>query len=66
LLERFYDPIKGDILLDQYKIKKLQLKWLRSQMGLVNQEPILFPTIYKREYSVWQGRSSNGSCYTCS
>ncbi|KAL7589043.1 hypothetical protein Lser_V15G41113 [Lactuca serriola] len=44
LLERFYDPIKGDILLDGHRIKGLQLKWLRSQMGLVNQEPVLFAT----------------------
>lgn len=47
LLERFYDPTKGDILVDGYKIKKLKLKWLRSQMGLVNQEPILFATSIK-------------------
>nr|QVT92308.1 ABC transporter [Salvia miltiorrhiza] len=47
LLERFYDPVKGDILLDGYRIKKLKLKWLRSQMGLVNQEPILFATSIK-------------------
>ncbi|KAH9772916.1 ABC transporter B family member 15 [Citrus sinensis] len=47
LLERFYDPVKGNILLDGHKIKKLQLKWLRSQMGLVNQEPILFSTSIK-------------------
>ncbi|KAK7815872.1 abc transporter b family member 18 [Quercus suber] len=47
LLERFYDPEKGDILLDKYKIKRLQLKWLRSHMGLVNQEPVLFATSIK-------------------
>ncbi|TYH88608.1 hypothetical protein ES332_D01G199100v1 [Gossypium tomentosum] len=47
LLERFYDPVNGDILLDGHNIKKLQLKWLRSQMGLVNQEPILFATSIK-------------------
>ncbi|OMO81542.1 hypothetical protein COLO4_23523 [Corchorus olitorius] len=47
LLERFYDPINGDILLDGCRIKKLELKWLRSQMGLVNQEPILFATSIK-------------------
>ncbi|KAL2547075.1 ABC transporter B family member 15 [Forsythia ovata] len=47
LLERFYDPIKGDILLDGHRIKGLQLKWLRSQMGLVNQQPILFATSIK-------------------
>ncbi|CAI9785118.1 unnamed protein product [Fraxinus pennsylvanica] len=47
LLERFYDPVKGDILLDGHRIKKFQLKWLRSQMGLVNQQPILFATSIK-------------------
>ncbi|KAF9623240.1 hypothetical protein IFM89_000729 [Coptis chinensis] len=47
LLERFYDPISGDILLDGVPINKLQLKWLRSQMGLVSQEPALFATSIK-------------------
>lgn len=47
LLERFYDPVKGNILLGGHKIKRLQLKWLRSQMGLANQEPILFATSIK-------------------
>ena len=47
LLERFYDPIEGEILLDGHKIRRLQLKWLRSQLGLVNQEPVLFATTIK-------------------
>ncbi|KAL4379199.1 hypothetical protein GQ457_02G011470 [Hibiscus cannabinus] len=47
LLQRFYDPLGGDILLDGVSIKKLQLKWLRSQMGLVSQEPTLFATTIK-------------------
>ncbi|XVE77403.1 hypothetical protein DITRI_Ditri13aG0059800 [Diplodiscus trichospermus] len=42
LLQRFYDPDSGDITLDGVEIQKLQLKWLRQQMGLVSQEPILF------------------------
>ncbi|CAF0788245.1 unnamed protein product [Adineta ricciae] len=42
LLERFYDPIKGKVLLDGHDIKILNLQWLRSIMGLVQQEPILF------------------------
>ncbi|KAK6924749.1 ABC transporter-like, ATP-binding domain [Dillenia turbinata] len=46
LLERFYDPIKGEILLDGIGIQTLQLKWLRSQMSLVT-EPILFATSIK-------------------
>ncbi|XP_058093734.1 ABC transporter B family member 15-like isoform X2 [Magnolia sinica] len=47
LLERFYDPVRGDILFDGKNITRLQLKWLRSQMGLVSQEPILFATSIK-------------------
>ncbi|OWM76145.1 putative multidrug resistance protein [Punica granatum] len=47
LLERFYDPVTGDIFLDGHKLKKLKLKWLRSQMGLVSQETILFATSIK-------------------
>ncbi|KAJ9135221.1 hypothetical protein P3X46_032429 [Hevea brasiliensis] len=47
LLQRFYDPLDGEILLDGVAIDKLQLKWLRSQMGLVSQEPALFATSIK-------------------
>ncbi|KAF7852170.1 hypothetical protein BT93_L0559 [Corymbia citriodora subsp. variegata] len=42
LLQRFYDPDSGHITLDGVDIRQLQLKWLRQQMGLVSQEPILF------------------------
>ncbi|KAG6608770.1 Multidrug resistance protein ABC Superfamily [Phytophthora cinnamomi] len=44
LLERFYDPNSGSILLDGRDIKTLNVKWLRSQIGLVSQEPVLFAT----------------------
>ncbi|KAJ9135937.1 hypothetical protein P3X46_033057 [Hevea brasiliensis] len=42
LLERFYDPDSGRIYIDNVEIKKFKLSWLRQQMGLVGQEPILF------------------------
>ncbi|XP_056385038.1 ATP-dependent translocase ABCB1-like [Hyla sarda] len=42
LLERFYDPVEGTVLADGNDTKKLNLKWLRSQMGIVSQEPMLF------------------------
>lgn len=42
LLQRFYDPVKGKILLDGHDIKVLNIRWLRSIMGLVQQEPVLF------------------------
>ncbi|KAF9592904.1 hypothetical protein IFM89_018620 [Coptis chinensis] len=42
LLQRFYDPDSGHITLDGIEIQKFQLRWLRLQMGLVSQEPVLF------------------------
>ncbi|XP_043117693.1 ATP-dependent translocase ABCB1 [Puntigrus tetrazona] len=42
LLERFYDPAAGQVLMDGNESRSLNLAWLRSQMGLVSQEPILF------------------------
>ncbi|CAB4489205.1 unnamed protein product [Rhizophagus irregularis] len=41
---RFYDPIEGEIYLDGHDIKGLNLQWLRRQMSLVGQEPVLFNT----------------------
>ncbi|XP_042479661.1 ABC transporter B family member 9-like [Macadamia integrifolia] len=47
LVERFYDPEAGDVLIDGVNLKKLQLKWTREKIGLVGQEPILFTTTIK-------------------
>ncbi|KAL0737715.1 hypothetical protein Bca4012_013925 [Brassica carinata] len=48
LLQRFYDPVAGEVLIDDVPINKLQVKWLRSQMGLVSQQPVLFATSIKQ------------------
>ncbi|XP_071741398.1 ABC transporter B family member 21-like [Rutidosis leptorrhynchoides] len=42
LLQRFYNLDSGTITLDGIELQKFQLKWLRMQMGLVSQEPVLF------------------------
>ena len=42
LLPRFYDVIKGEILIDGINIKDVSLHGLRELMGNVNQDPILF------------------------
>ncbi len=42
LLLRFYDPQSGSITIDGYDIRKMSLKALRDQFGLVRQEPFLF------------------------
>ena len=47
LLARFYDLEKGKILIDNHEIKSIALTDLRSLMGIVSQESILFnDTIY--------------------
>ncbi len=42
LIPRFYDPTKGEILIDDYKIRDVKLHSLRKQMAMVLQEPFLF------------------------
>lgn len=43
LIERLYDPTEGDIIInDGYSLKDLNVKWWRSQIGIVSQEPRLF------------------------
>ncbi|KAF0775220.1 hypothetical protein AaE_001081, partial [Aphanomyces astaci] len=42
LLERFYDPLEGQVLLDGVDIRTLNLQWLRQHISLVGQEPVLF------------------------
>lgn len=44
LIERFYDPVAGQALLDGQDLKSYNLRWLRSHMGLVQQEPVIFST----------------------
>ena len=42
LAARFYDPQEGTITIDGYDLRKVSLKSLRSQMGIVLQDPFLF------------------------
>nr|POE66217.1 leptomycin b resistance protein pmd1 [Quercus suber] len=42
LLERWYEPAKGQILLDGVDLTEYNTKWLRSNIRLVQQEPVLF------------------------
>lgn len=44
LVERFYSPVGGKVLLDGHDISTLNLRWLRQQISLVSQEPTLFST----------------------
>ncbi|ELW62295.1 Bile salt export pump [Tupaia chinensis] len=44
LIQRFYDPCEGMVTLDGHDIRSLNVQWLRDQIGIVEQEPVLFST----------------------
>ncbi|XP_022916896.1 ATP-dependent translocase ABCB1-like isoform X2 [Onthophagus taurus] len=44
LLQRFYDPTSGRLLIDGVDVAEFDLEWFRGQIGVVGQEPILFAT----------------------
>ncbi|KAK8968612.1 ABC transporter B family member 11 [Platanthera guangdongensis] len=67
LLQRFYDPDFGQILLDGVDIKRFQLKWLRQQMGLVSQEPSLFNDTIKANIAYGkQGKATEAEIISAS
>ena len=47
LVERFYDPVLGSLTLEDHDLRDLNLEWLRTQIGIVSQEPVLFDTSIK-------------------
>lgn len=55
LIERFYDPKAGKVLIDGINLKKMRLGWIREKIGLVSQEPVLFSTSIKE--NILYGRS---------
>jgi ATP-binding cassette subfamily B (MDR/TAP) protein 1 len=65
LLERFYDPVAGTIMVDGHDIQTLNLRWLRQQISLVSQEPRLFATTIAENirFGVIGSRFENESSY---
>ncbi|MBI3463894.1 MAG: ABC transporter ATP-binding protein, partial [Planctomycetes bacterium] len=47
LLPRFFDPTRGSVTIDGIDLREVRMRELRSQMGLVTQETLLFDdTVY--------------------
>ncbi|CAL8390729.1 bile salt export pump isoform X2 [Gadus morhua] len=44
LIQRFYNPKEGKVTLDGHDVRGLNIQWLRSLIGVVEQEPTLFAT----------------------
>ena len=53
LLERFYDPDSGEILMGPNKLnlKSVNTTWLHAKVALVSQEPVLFGGIFLKFFS---------------
>ncbi|WJZ96669.1 hypothetical protein VitviT2T_015330 [Vitis vinifera] len=59
LLERFYDPEAGEVLIDGVNLKKLNIRSIREKIGLVSQEPILFAGTIKENISYGKKDATN-------
>eukprot|EP00250_Pteridium_aquilinum_P008438 c17944_g1_i1 orf=506-2728(-) len=57
LLLRHYEPTNGEILIDNISLDKLDVRWLRQQLGVVSQEPRLFSTDIASNISYGCGKS---------
>lgn len=55
LIQRFYDPLSGSIKLDGVDIRELNVRWLRSQIGVVAQTPSLFMMSIKENIALGAG-----------
>jgi ATP-binding cassette subfamily B (MDR/TAP) protein 1 len=53
LIERFYEPIGGKILIDGHDISTLNLRWMRQQLALVSQEVTTFLNCSFRPFDVF-------------
>jgi subfamily B ATP-binding cassette protein MsbA len=60
LIPRFHDAVSGEILIDGINIKNYSLKSLRSQLGIVTQEPILFNDTIANNISLGMENPSEG------
>ena len=52
LIERYYVKGEGDILIDDIPIENYNIHWLRTQIGLVSQEPTLFNATIAENISI--------------
>ena len=58
LLEHFYEPTSGEVLIDSIPVKNLEHKYLHSKVALVGQEPVLFARSVKE--NIAYGLDSGG------
>ncbi|KAL4715421.1 hypothetical protein ACJJTC_015324, partial [Scirpophaga incertulas] len=59
LLSRCYDVVDGSVLVDGRDVRSLPIQWLREQIGLVGQEPVLFNTTVRQNIRYGRDGISN-------
>ncbi len=57
LINRFYDIQKGEILLDGVNIKDINLRSLRSNIGIILQDPFIFAKSIKENIKLYKNLS---------
>jgi ATP-binding cassette subfamily B protein len=60
LLLRLYDPENGSIRLDSHDLRALDASWLRTRVGTVAQEPVLFSTAIAANIRYGRPEASDG------
>ena len=63
MLQRFYDTQSGSILIDGKQVKEYNLKWLRQQIGVVSQEPVLFHTTIRQNILLGHASATEEEIY---
>lgn len=59
LIPRFYDPSKGQVFIDEQDIRRVTLQSLRSQIGMVLQETVLFASTIKQNIAFGSENASD-------
>uniref|UniRef100_A0A182FDS3 ABC-type xenobiotic transporter n=1 Tax=Anopheles albimanus TaxID=7167 RepID=A0A182FDS3_ANOAL len=60
LIQRLYDPLSGYVTIDGTNVSELNIGWLRSMIGVVGQEPVLFATTIAENIRYGNPEASQG------
>lgn len=63
LLQRFYDPIDGLVMVDGQPVSDYNLRWLREHIGVVSQEPILFQATIRENILFGRDSATDAEVY---
>ncbi|XP_054157708.1 ATP-dependent translocase ABCB1-like [Oppia nitens] len=66
LIQRFYDVSDGQVLIDNVNIKDLNVGWLRDQIGVVGQEPVLFDCSIAENIKLGYSKAGDKDIYSSS